>query len=1021
MTWEEIQQDLDDDGQGVLARLLPNVFAHRIFGDPEERRRRHERRREEAREAYENEVEPALDRCDDLEDALSPAVADGESLPADVPAKGKQIGSARERLANFRSAVDKEYLTESELTAVSRAEESLSEYEVFIPAKRRYDERIALVTRTVETLETALEPFVNYDRYMTTTVEETLRAQRNELREDLRSLRSDVNLSVLSDADTDQLERVEAFSGSVSSLLDGYNDEFVNRRIDDCEDLFTDIDDAGHDLNRDQCEAVVRNDTYNQVVAAAGTGKTFALTYRIAYLVTECGVAPDRIAALTYTTEAAKEMEDRLEAQFGIADVTVRTIHSFAYRIAREAADGDPRPPQSGDVYNLIDDVIRKETSSGETKFAHHYVQFLYHYKDEYLDRTDFESKADYVAERAEQTYETLAGETVASRAEKVVADFLFAHGVAYQYESIAEWADTAEDKGAYRPDFYLPEYDLYIEHWGIDEDGEVAPWFSWTTEEYLGKLRWARGEFDKNDEYELIDTYDFEHQRDPDHLRAVLKHRLARRGVELDRMAFEDLVDSTFEYHEKERDIKESFKEFVENAKTFDVGPDEIADRLNPERPRQYHFGRCAAIVLRRYDDYLARNDLVDFNDMIYDAIAAIEDAPDEYRGRYDHVLVDEFQDVAMSQIRLVNRLTGPDAAKLFCVGDDWQSIYSFQGSEVEYFIDFEEHFGPAAETYLTENYRCPATVLEAGNDLIRNNDDQIEKTVSAESGRDTTPKLHTLEGFTDGAYARRVGEYAADLVEQCVESGSDPGDVMVLCRYDGGAPYLDELKKELETREIPYDGKEDHYRPRGFAGEHSDDFDPEVGVSAFSVHQSKGREAEHVILLHAAEGVFGFPAEDRDDELVAPVREVATNTLAEERRLFYVAITRTEGNLHVLTKQNAVSPFAEEIRDYVDEVRSVAAPGEVGGRTTLTAAVNTLFEDTHSTQRQAGVLRDETGTVRFVSWESDDPPEVEEGVWYRFEDVTVNEYNDDTQIVVSGDATTVELYREETDAATR
>jgi len=1013
MTWDDFEDELDEEIRKPFESLLPNFLTRWLYGDLDERRRACERRRQEAKARVQNELEELQPLRERVEADIAPAKASGASLPDDSGVVEHQLGAGIETIAALQSDLDTQYLSQHEVDELDETQELFNDYREFIAEKRQFEQLIGPLKKQHGSLEVDAGPVLAYDQYLTRYRRETLEEALEAIEQKIQRIRREVNTQILADADRHRFSEIESRYQVIDEHIDGYNPVFVDRKIAACDDLFSDVDDEGNDLNEAQRKAVVRNDTYNQVVAAAGTGKTIALVYRVAYLVREQNISPKRIAALTYTRKAAAEMATRLEEQFEITDVKVCTIHSFAYEIAQNTADERVTTAQASDVYNLIDRVIDAETENPTGNFQTQYVQFLSHYEDDYVEESDFEERVDYVAERAEKSYETLAGETVASRAEKVIADFLFTHEVDYRYEAIAEWAADAEDRGVYRPDFYLPNDDLYIEHWGLDEAGEVAPWFSWTTDTYLEKLRWARGEFADSDNA-LVETYDFEYQRSPLHLKRVLRHRLECCGVELNQLDFGGVVDAAFEYHEYEADIKESFKRFIDTAKTFDITPEAIEGRLDWHIPRQYHFGRCGETILRRYNDYLARNNLVDFDDMIYDAIRAVEQHPEEYRSKYDHLLIDEFQDVSMSQLRLVREFGGPDGARLFCVGDDWQSIYSFQGSDVRYFINFEEHVGPAATTRLTVNYRCPEPVLDAGNELISNNPAQIDKTVTAASGRNTTPQLHTLKGYTDNAYKRRAGKHAVELVKQYLEKGSDPSDVMVLCRYDTAAPYLDNIKKNLERHDIPYDGKDDHFRPPMMPDEYDSEFDPDAGVSVFSVHQSKGREAKHVILLHAAEGQFGFPTEEREDDLIAPVRDVETNSVAEERRLFYVGITRTKENLHIQTRQVSVSRFVEEIEPYLERVRSIATPGAIGEKTTITAKVHQLFEDPHPTQHQAGVLKDQTGTVRFVSWENENPPTVDLDGWYRFDGVTVNEYQGETQIVLRGDIEVIKLYEE-------
>ena len=1008
-TYEELEAAIESQQNSLLFSVKQLLFGAEGIDVAEVKSRR-----TVVESGFQSRRDQAQTAVSQIEKQTERAKRTGDPLPEGFTPDPVDLERQSEELASFR-ADNQRYLRSDEHETLASLSTVLADWAEYVRVKRDFDREIDRVRPLIKSLVQDAKPYVEYAAYLTAPDEQRIQESIPRVRDELAALRTRVNISVLADADRDRLARLDRQIDTITKTIEGYNEEFVERQRDEYSLLFTNIDDDGHNLNPSQQRAVVRNGYYNQVVAGAGTGKTFALIYRVAYLVRK-GVEPDDIVALTYTTEAATEMETRLKSEFGITNVEVRTIHSFAYNIAQEAEETRRSVAQSRDKRNLIEDVLR-EAEGSSSEFADHYLQFLYHYDDDFPDETDFQNKTDYIAERREQSYETLAGETVASMAEKVIADFLFTHNVTYQYESIAEWADTAEDKGPYRPDFYLPRHDIYIEHWGINENGEVAPWFSWSTEEYQEKLHWGRSEFE-NHNVGLINTYDFEHEAG--RLEQVLEHRLSIAGVGLDRMEFEEFVSDVFEYNTKKESIKDSFKEFIENAKTFDIGPEEIPSRLDRSNPKQYHFGQCGKHMLEAYNSYLERNDLMDFDDMIYDAIAAIEADPESFQSRYEHMLVDEFQDVAMTQIRLLRSFVGPEAeTRLFCVGDDWQSIYSFQGSEVDYFINFGRHFGPPepVQTRLTANYRCPETVIEASNDLIANNKAQISKTVDAHSNRDAQPVLHTLDGYQDPQYEQRVGTYAAQLIQRFIDSGTDPGEIMVLCRYDKGAPYIDNLKDELESRDIPYDGKDDDdtYRPDDMPGRYNDEYDPEAGVSAFSVHQAKGREAEHVILLHAVTGPMGFPPDDRDNDLIAPVQDVATNTMAEERRLFYVALTRPTEDLHVMTRAGEESPFVEEIRPFLTKETSLSAPGEEGDRLTVTARVKHLWEDTHEAQQQAGVLENKTGTTKFVSWKDDNSPTVDTDTWYKFEQLRINTYEGDTQLVIDESSAAVELFNEQ------
>ncbi len=931
----------------------------------------------------------------DLQHALTPAKAQGRPISQESELRN-QIVEVRGEIADLQKYPFQDHLTKSQISSLDSLQSRADDIEAYIDAKIAFDDRIGSVESEVSSLQHVASPYLNYEEYLTRPAHSRIEQMIEKTSSTIQRVRHEVDLDRLSSPDQERFAVTVNTVSEIDECLDGYNEEFIRRERDRYDSLFSDIGPNGLDLTPEQQRAVIRNGIYNQVIAAAGTGKTLTLTTRVAYLIESQGIDPSDILVITFTNEARDEMEERLSEHFGITDVQLETVHAFGNSIIQSATDRNIDPIDRNQIQNLVDRFIRTARSEEDERFLSHYYEFLVHFDDVHFDKTDFETKEEYIQARAEQRYQTLQGEEVRSRAEKKVADFLFTHQVDYRYEDIATWAETSEDKGSYEPDFYLPEYDIYVEHLGVDLAGEVAPWFSWSTEEYHEKIRWAREQF-ADSESTLVETYEFEHEAG--RLEHSLRTRLECHGVEFNRMGFEDLVESAFDYNQREGWIKSKFADFIQNAKRFNVKPDGIAEQLTQDNPRQFHFGHCGIMLLQRYQRFLVENDLIDFSDMITRSLELIQANREQYRSRYDHVLVDEFQDIGKGKLELIREFVGPEAAHLFAVGDDWQSIYSFQGAVVEYFLNFDEHFGTPTRTTLTENFRSPPQIIEAGNTLIDSNDEQIKKEVNPTVTRDTTPVVHTLQGYTFYDYVHRVSRYATALVQEYLQRGATPDDIMILCRFDGAVPYLDEIKSMLREFGIPYTGKSDAY--------HGKDGDMDNGVSVYSVYQSKGREADHVILVHAAEGPFGFPPAGRENELLEPVKRIGGKKIAEERRAFYVAITRSERTLDILTQNGQESRFLDEIRDFtkaVDQSDSIEPLDDVGSEMRITAKVDHLFDDIHAKKHQEGYLIDQYGgSARFVSWKSNNPPTLSKGEWYRFDGVRVKKYNDRKELVVT------------------
>ncbi len=963
-------------------------------------------RRRFAMQQHERACESVNETLTEIQSQLEPAKKEGKSIESPDVIR-ETLEEAHTEIEQTRTAPWGTHLTDDELAMLNELDLQVSNQEEFIAEKLAFDEKLDSQKENYEALRAEAAPYLEYDRYLTDPARAELTDSIEDFKSEVDSVASEIQFELLADADRDRLYGLKQDAIDLRSHLTDYNRVFVMIQRQECTSLFSGIGPNNLDLTEQQERAVIRNGIYNQVIAAAGTGKTLALTTRVAYLVHQQGISPERILVVTYTNEATDEMEDRLEHNFGITGAEVRTIHSFGYRIIQEAKSDYVEAIDSTEIINFIDGQIRNAREATTSTFLDHFYQFLVHFDDVYYDEADFETRQEYVETRAAQEYVTLKGTEVKSRAEKLIADFLYIHQVEYQYEDRATWATSASDKAGYTPDFYLPDDDLYIEHWGIDETGSVAPWFTQSSAEYRDKMEWAREQFEGT-AHELVGTYEFEHEAG--RLRQVLSHRLSLHNVELNQMSFEELVDTAFEYNNREGWIKSRLKQFLMNAKRFDVKPDAIKENLNPDNPRQYHFGQCGIHLLKEYVLYLHRNELVDFTDMIQDAVELVQANQKQYSQRYDHILVDEFQDVGKGVLDLIRELTGEVGAKLFAVGDDWQSIYSFQGAVIEYFTNFAEHFGDPVRTDLTVNFRSPEQIVSAGNSLIDENSGQLDKTVEAWIEHDSVPRVHPVRGYQFFDYVRRVRQYTVDLVREYCDNGTDPADIMILCRYDDAVPYLDEIKDGLQSQNIPYVGKSDQYRgPNGQADD---------GVSVYSLYQAKGREAERVILIHAAEGPFGFPSEGRDSELLEPVQPLSLGGIEEERRAFYVAITRAERTLDILTRGGQESRFLDEIDEsttLVDtgKVEPLDDPGEL---MSVTAQVDKLL-DPWNKQHQRGILADKHGgSARFVSWQSGDPPTLHKGEWYNISGARVNQFKDEKELILSNDCSIEELENEPT-----
>lgn len=429
-----------------------------------------------------------------------------------------------------------------------------------------------------------------------------------------------------------------------------------------------------------------------------------------------------------------------------------------------------------------------------------------------------------------------------------------------------------------------------------------------------------------------------------------------------------------------REEFMSEKYEKFMEEARSFDLSPEKIRERLTKANRTQYHFGRAGCEILEAYlDRAQSTEEPIDFLDIMKTATQLGRENPEHFSDEYQHVLFDEFQDVAEPVLEFIEVfLQDPDDTRLFAVGDDWQSIYGFRGSNPQYFIEFDERFDGTAHTQLAINYRCPPSVVAAGTELMANSEaQQNEKAVEAFNDLPETPVLHTL----DGVYESRVTRYLVDVIEQTLSKNDmDPTDVMILSRNE--KPYLVNAKAALNEHGIPVDTSNDGEDPNG--------------VQVQTIHSSKGTEAECVILLNAVDGTLnGLPSDEKGDELLDPATANPADYYAEERRLCYVALTRAERYLHVITRSNHESRYLDDIFEYFEENQSSQS------------TVEGLLTDW--TDPGADSSRPITGTLDcgeyemdLMGWHNDNPPELEAGQSYRLSkfELNVNGFGEEIQL---------------------
>ncbi len=677
-------------------------------------------------------------------------------------------------------------------------------------------------------------------------------------------------------------------------FLSNYTVDYVSQRSREYSKFFSD-----RGLDPSQIEAIVKDDYANLVMAPAGSGKTKTLTSRIAYLV-QRGVDPKKILALAYTNKARDEMEDRLKGEFKVGEVKVTTLHKLGYGLVRKFSQ------------SLKDDVADEEIE--KTIIGKAFDKFLESDRNYALDVLQFVAEWDVREERnsgeansrIDQRYVTLDRVVVDSIAEREIANFLFLNQVSYEHIPLAEWADRSRDYNRYHPDFFLPDYDIYLEHWGIDRDGTVAPWLRDDRERNLdASTRYKMGMEWKREQYlkygkKLIETnyYEFKEGSLLEHLRK----RLEDSGVKFNELEKSRIIGRIHEPHETLDPFYEKVARFINTAKSNRFEISDIQSRLDSNNwsSLQASLAKIAIPVWKEYQANLGDLGMVDFNDMINDALSLMIPRKSELAQQYSHILIDEFQDISNNQLELMKCFLDPDGEKtsLFCVGDDWQNIFSFAGADIQNILSFETHFPYPETSFLKTNYRCPKNIVEASNVCISNNKFQLRKEVAPSSASECQISL-CERGRSSGSYDEWEEYTAMQVLSRLLQTKSESETILVLSRYNAQLWHLESHCPNARKAKLTFS----------------------------TIHKSKGTEADYVLLLGCKTGSNAFPSERIDPSLYDIVKLARSSrdgkaNFEEERRLFYVALTRCRKEMYLFTSKNKKSTFVTEISKFLTPV---------------------------------------------------------------------------------------------------
>ena len=643
-------------------------------------------------------------------------------------------------------------------------------------------------------------------------------------------------------------------------------------------------------LTDEQRRAVICLDDRVRLVAAAGSGKTSTLVAKAAYAVRAGLVEPERMLVLAFNDAAAREANVRLRKVLGSFDGHVRasTFHAFGLSVVGTARGRKPALARAIEQTRVRDQlaVFVRDLRATDERFRSDWDLF----RNVFFDRSDEAAPMEIDGDRPLSR----SGVLVRSAGECMIADWLWYHGVEFEYER-AFAVDTVDaDHRQYAPDFYYPGADLWHEHFALDRFGAAPAHF----ENYAESITWKRG-LHAAAGTDLFETTTAE--TDDGSALDRLATRLRQAGIEL-------VADPNRPARGRpvipEGRLLELVEKMLQRVRTMDAAQVDAIAASGSARTRL--LLRLVESIRGRWESMLDQEEAIDYEGMVIEAARAFENGLVE--PQFDLILVDEFQDMSADRARLVRALLDRPGARLFAVGDDWQAINGFAGSDLEEMVGFEERWGAGTTLRLERTFRSSQPICDVAGTFVARNPSQLRKSVRSGSPIVERPVL--VQAVSAAGQTAAAAAWLTDLQQKMSDArrrGSplQQRSVLLLGRYRS--------TEELAPRTTGL---------------------PDLRCTFSTIHGAKGLEADYVVLLDVVSGTQGFPSTKVDDPALRsllPAREQFPHS--EERRLLYVALTRARRAVLVLTDGAKPSPFVLELvaEDGVAFINGQGAPAQL------------------------------------------------------------------------------------------
>ncbi|MCM1034476.1 MAG: UvrD-helicase domain-containing protein [Paludibacter sp.] len=679
-------------------------------------------------------------------------------------------------------------------------------------------------------------------------------------------------------------------------------------------------------LDAEQRHVVLSDEDYTLVVAGAGTGKTTTIAAKVKYLIEKQGILPEQILVISFTNKAVGELQQRINKTLKIP-CPITTFHKTGYTILHKQDNTKKNIVDNGFLFHVVNNYLKGNILQ-QPELVNKLILFFGSYFDapfegdnlndffNYLSKADFSTLRGNIKEYTQNIIDkrtgkhiTITHETLRSGQEVQLANFLYLNQIDYEYEAPYPYHIPNSHK-QYTPDFTIKQGNkiAYIEHFGISEDGKNARY----TQDELNKYKKAINNkicLHRQHKTDLI--YTFSCYKDGNNFLSHLRQQLIEHGFVLNQRSSEEVFTKIVQTEENKYILRlvSLVCTFIQNFKVNNYTIDDFHRfEAQTSNERSKLFLALCEQCYYEYSKRLKERHAIDFEDMLNDSVRILKEQEKEKLNlQFKYIIIDEYQDISRQRFDLSKELSKICDAKIIAVGDDWQSIYAYAGSDITLFTQFKKTMGYGLELKITKTYRNAQEVIDIAGQFIQKNTTQLHKALISTKHINNPIIIETYpEEFDRKKYQGKGGKYY--LIGKTVENILDnifaenpKASILLLGRFGFDAYNL------CKSNDFLYDEKSGNVRSQKH---------PHAVLEFLTIHRAKGLGYDNVIIINARNESYGFPAKIQDDPVLKyVVKDDHSIEYAEERRLFYVALTRTKNRVYLVVPEEHPSEFITEL----------------------------------------------------------------------------------------------------------